>query len=479
MNASIGLKKNSLSSIPKTKLYGGILGIVLAVVIYFLPLGLEPVPQVTLALTAWLITWLIFTPIESGYSALIFLFAMLLLQFDSAKLFSWFYIAPGWFQIASFVIAAAMIKSGLAKRLAYTLMWRFNANTVSKFLLISVVVAFIMILLVPSPTAMIAIIFPLTIYVVEAWNLPARSETKKGVPAIALVSFFFLILCGQAATWVKTGFSLNLLTMKLSGVEIEWFEWLKLAAPIVWICGILTAILIRFVFKPSKDIIAPKELLKAKVDEFGVVSKKELIVLATMVIVLLLWMTESIHHIASGWIALGAILVLAIPQFKVFDSFDEAIRSINWTVIIFIAGIQAMATCLNISGASQVIAKMLEVFKPATEAGYYAVSAFIGTFVTSIVGINFQQGVSIPIMVSWAQEIGIPASKGLLAAWLPSVIGGYLFCSLLPSTLFAWTFKYKGERLFTMADGIKISLVLYAAYYISAALVQGTLWRLF
>lgn len=475
MNAST--KVNKLSSIPKTKLYGGILGIVLAIVIILLPLGLDMTARITLGLSAWLITWLIFTPIESGYSALIFLFAMLLLKFDSSSLFTWFYISPGWFQIASFVIAAAMIKSGLAKRLAYFIMWKLNANTVGKFLIVSVVVAFCMILLIPSPTAMVAILFPLTIYVAEAWNLPARSEIKKGVPAIALVSFFILILCGQAGSWIKTGFSLNLLTMRMAGVDIEWIEWLKLAAPIVWVCGILTAVLIKLVFKPSKDIIAPKKVLKAKVDEFGSMTKKEKIVLAIMVVVLILWITESYHNISSGWIALGAILVLAIPQFKIFDSFDEAIRSINWTVIIFIAGIQAMGTCLNASGASQVIAKILDVFKPASATGYYAVSSFIGTFVTSIVGINFQQSVSIPIMMGWAQEVGLSASKGLLAAWLPSVIGGYLFCSLLPSTLFAWTFKYKDERLFTVGDGFKMSLVLFVVYFITATVIQLTLWN--
>jgi di/tricarboxylate transporter len=476
MSTSIESKK--LNSFSKTKLYGGILGIVLAVVIFSLPLGLEMTARITLALSVWLIIWLIFTPIESGYTALIFIFAMLLLKFESASLFTWFYISPGWFQIASFVIAAAMIKSGLAKRFAYFIMWKLKANTVSRFLLVSVAVALLMILLIPSPTAMVAILFPLTIYVAEAWNLPSRSETKKGVPAIALVSFFILILCGMAGPWIKTGFSLNLLTMRMAGVEIEWFEWFKLAAPIIWVTGLITAVLISYIFKPSKNIIAPIEVLKTKLDEFGSMSRKEKIVLGIMIIVLLLWVTESYHKISSGWIAIGAILVLAIPQFKIFESFDEAIRSINWSVIIFIAGIQAMSACLNASGASQVIAKILSVFKPGTALGYYGVSSFIGTFITSIVGINFQQGISIPIMIGWAQEVGLSASKGLLAAWLPSVIGGYLFCSLLPSTLFAWTFKYKGERLFTVGDGAKISLVLFVAYFVTAILIQLTLWNI-
>lgn len=477
MSTQLEMKK--MGGIPKSKLYGGILGIVLAVVVALLPLGLDMRAQITLSLSTWLIVWLIFTPIESGYTGLIYLFAMLLLKFPPEALFTWFYIAPGWFQISSFVIAAAMVKCGLAKRMAYTLMYKLGANTVSKFLIVSVIVTFLMILLIPSPTAMIAILFPLTVCVAEAWDLPARSESKKGVPEIALVSFFVLILCGQAGTWVKTGFGLNLLTLKMAGVNIEWMEWLKLAAPIVWICGILTAILIKIVFKPSKDIVTPMKVLKTKVDELGPMTKKEKIVLAIMVVVLILWITESYHGIASGWVAVGAILVMVIPQFKIFDSFDEAIRSINWSVIIFIAGVQAMSTCLNSSGASQVIVNIMAALKPATDFGYYIVSSLVGTFMTSIVGVNLMQGVIIPIMTGWASEVGLAASKGLLAAWLPSVIGGHLFPSLLPSVLFAWTFKYKGERLFTLGDGFKISLVLFAAYYITAGIVQLTLWNIF
>jgi hypothetical protein len=76
-------------------------------------------------------------------------------------------------------------------------MYRLGANTVPKFMAVSVVVVFLMILLVPSPTALIAITIPLVIFVAEAWDLPARSEIKKGVPALALVSFFLIILCGQ------------------------------------------------------------------------------------------------------------------------------------------------------------------------------------------------------------------------------------------------------------------------------------------
>ena len=121
----------------------------------------------------------------------------------------------------------------------------------------------------------------------------------------------------------------------------------------------------------------------------------------------------------------------------------------------------------------------LNVIKPESVFTYFTTSSLAGTFVTSILGINMFQGVIIPIFVGWAQEINLSVDKGLLAVWLPSILGGNLLPSLLPSVLFAWTFKYKGEKLFTFGDGFKISLVAYAAYYIVSFLLQNTYWNLF
>jgi di/tricarboxylate transporter len=465
-------------SLSKGQLIGGIAGIVAAVIVYLIPMALEPVAHITLALTLWLLLWLIFRPIDSGYTGLIFILCLVLLQFPTAGIFTWFTISPGWFQISAFVIAATMVKSGLAKRLAYTLMYRLGANTVPRFMAISVVVVFLMILLVPSPTALIAITIPLMIFVAEAWDLPARSEVKKGVPPLAMACFLLIILCGSAGSWVKTGMSLNLLTLTMAKVDIEWIDWFKLAAPLIWVFGFVTVFFLLLLFKPSKSIVAPKEVLKVKVDELGPMTSTEKIVLAIMVVVLILWITESKHHISTGWVAMGAVCVFAIPKLGVFKTFDEAISSISWPVMFFITALSAMATALNTSGASAVIANAINVLKPDSVVGYYISSSLIGTFVTAILGINMVQGVIIPFIVGWAQDLGIEASKGLLAVWLPTVLGGNLLPSLLPSVLFAWTFKYKGEKLFTFGDGFKVALVAYVAYYVVAAVSQATYWNL-
>ena len=315
----------------KTKLFGRLAGIAAAFLIYLLPLDLEPMAKVTLALTAWLIIWLIARPIDSGYTGLIYIVLQLLLRFPPPAVFTWFTISAGWFQMASFVIAAVMVRSGIAKRMAYTLMYKLKANTVH-FMFASVIVVLLMIILIPSPTALIAIMIPLMVYVAEAWNLPARSEVKKGVAALALPTFFLIILAGNAGTWIRTGFSLNLVTMALSGVDIPWMEWFLHAAPIVWLFGFLTVILLVAVFRPAKDIIAHQDTLRTKYEERVRLPKPKI----------------RFAHYAGGSDSLdyritarhihrlgcpGSGCVFAVPQLRLFKNFDDVVATINWPIM--------------------------------------------------------------------------------------------------------------------------------------------------
>lgn len=476
--ATEGLGKKDLKRIPPLKLFGGVGGVLLAIILLFVPLGMERPAQIVFALSAWLLVWLITTPIESGYTSLIYIFAMILLGFPSPSLFTWFYIAPGWFQISAFVIAAAMMKCGMARRIAYLLMYRLGANTIPRFMFIMIIITFLLIIVIPSPTALVAIVFPLVIFVSEVWDLPARSQSKKGMSPVGLIAFFTVLLCGQCASWLKTGFGLNMLTLQLAGTDISWGEWLKLAGPLTWLSAGLACIIMILVFRPSKKYVAPSSVMKNKVAELGPMSRQEKTVLGIMLVVLVFWATESSHGIAAGWISIAAFLALCIPQFKIFKSFDEAVKSVNWSVIIFIAGIQALGACLSSSGATEQIAAWFSVLKPDTVAGYYVTGSFFGTIVASILGTNVMQSVIIPIVSEWGTSLGLAASKSVLAVWLPTILGPNLLPTLLPSTLFAWTFTYKGERLFTMGDGMKVAVFSFIGYYLAAAAIQSTLWSI-
>lgn len=472
-----GGEKSSAPPKNTAKWIGGIGGVILAIVMLFAPLPLEPLGKITLALSAWFLVWLIFTPIDSGHTALIFMGVLLILGYESGTDFRMLTMAPGWFQICSFIIAAAMMRSGLARRIAYLIMYRLHANTLKRFMLVSVFVGLLLIFLIPSPVALMAVLMPLMVYVAEAWDLPARSKVK-GMPPLALAAILLCILAGLAGYWIKTGFSQNMIALAIAQTDMTWGQWLTLAAPPVWLCAFLMVALMLAIWRPGRSgkIEAPIDVLKVKVDEIGKLTAAEVRVLIVMVIMLIFWITESMHGIAPGWIAIIGVCVLALPQLKIFKNFPDATGSVNWPLLFFETALLAMVTCFGMCGISEMFADWLSQIQPESIPGYYLLANIIGTFGTGIIGLNTVQGVFLPIFMQWGAELGLGAAQSFLSVWLPTSIGGFLLPTLVPSILFAWTFKYKGEAMFTFKDGIKVAGVVFVAWYIAAAICQFGYW---
>ena len=148
----------------------------------------------------------------------------------------------------------------------------------------------------------------------------------------------------------------------------------------------------------------------------------------------------------------------------------------NWPLIFFQTALLAMVNVLAASGVNGMLGNWFAGVQPTSTGGYYILSALFGTFGTSVLGVNVIQGVFVPLFMQWGAALGIGQAQSLLALWLPAGLGGSLIPTLLPSVLFAWTFRYKGERMFTVKDGFIVALVLFVSYYIAAAICQVTYW---
>lgn len=476
----------------KPKIFGAIFGIAAAIIAYFIiPVGapealtaampnaflpIELVPRIIGALSVWLIIYLIFTPIESGHAALIYMTCLLVLGVNSMSVLTYMAINPGWFQISAFIIAAAMMRSGLAKRLAYGIMHGLGANTPAKFMFAITFVGLVLILLVPSPIAMVGVLMPILLCVAEEWDIPARSALKKGIPALAICGVLICVSAIMGGLWTKTGFSQNLVALQIARIDIDWFQWFKIAAPTVWITAFLFVGVSVALFRPSKDIKASREVLKIKVQEMGRMTAVERNVLIIMVIVLILWATGTYTKVSPGWFAMAAVCVLAFPRIKLFKNFGDVTSTVVWPLLFFETALVALAGALGSTGISGAIANLLSGVQPHSQFGFYALSSIVGTFLTAVVGQNVVQAVIIPLFVTWGQAVNVASAQSFLAVWIPAGLGGHLFPTLIPTVLFAWTFKYKGEPIFTFKDGALLALVLFVVYYIVSIVSQMTFW---
>ena len=125
-------------------------------------------------------------------------------------------------------LSAAMTSTGLDKRIALTILSRVGTQT--RHVVIGVIlVGFVIAFLVPSTTARVACLVPITLGIITAFGV-----NRKG----AMASMLMITTVQTASIWnvgIKTAAAQNMVAIgfieKAFGRTITWLEWLITAAP--------------------------------------------------------------------------------------------------------------------------------------------------------------------------------------------------------------------------------------------------------
>lgn len=137
-------------------------------------------------------------------------------------------------------LAAAMTATGLDKRIALTILPRVGIET-RNVVVGTILVGFVIAFLVPSTTARVACLVPITLGIIAAFGV-----NKKG----AFASMLMITTVQTASIWnvgIKTAAAQNMVAIgfieKTLGQSITWLEWLIAAAPFGIIMSIALALL--------------------------------------------------------------------------------------------------------------------------------------------------------------------------------------------------------------------------------------------
>ena len=141
---------------------------------------------------------------------------------------------------AALFLAAAMTATGLDKRIALNILSRVGTET-RNVVIGTILVGFVIALMVPSTTARVACLVPITLGIIAAFGV-----NKKG----AFAGMLMITTVQTASIWnvgIKTAAAQNMVAIgfieKTLGRTITWLEWLIAAAPF----GVLMSIALYFV----------------------------------------------------------------------------------------------------------------------------------------------------------------------------------------------------------------------------------------
>jgi anion transporter len=362
------------------KLVGIILGLLAAVIIWVLPIaGLPAAGQKALAITVFVVIWWVFGVMHPAYTTLLLFLGYIVLIGNvtaadgstismTGQVFRLFTLPLGWLMIGAFLIAAAVTKSGLAKRISYFLMIRF-ARSYKSIIVLGYVLGLVLSFVIPHPFPRVLLIMAMLGQVIK--------EAKANEADTASLGFAVFSAATATAMVLLVGDSvLNVAGVGFSGESVGFIEWIKYMAVPGLIASVLMMLLTFVVFKQTGPFEINKEKIIEDQKHLGPMTRDEKVVGIWVLIALVLWSTDFIHHIDPAWVALAVAVGLALPYVgKVLTPSDIA-TGVNWPIVIFVVGALAIGSVGSATGMAQWLASVVLPANPPTNA--FAFAGMIG-----------------------------------------------------------------------------------------------------
>jgi len=458
-------------AIPGIGSVGFLLCVLVPLAMWFAPLGLAPQTQHGLAIVCFMVVAWMTQAMEfaiAGFVGCFLFWALGVVRFPVA--FSGFANDTPWFLFAALLLGRIASKSGLARRLAYSVMLRVG-STYSRILLGLIMTDFILTFIVPSGLARVAILATISLALIEAFNAQKGSNIARGMFLIMTYTgnlFDKMILAGAGSITAAGAMA------KFGNVEVLWGQWLFAFLP----CSLVTVLvawrLTLWLYPPEQAVLAGgtnffrDEL--AKMGPWSWLEKKAALLVG---VAILLWVTDFAHHLPPAMIALGVGLFALLPPVGILD--EDDMRNVNYMPVFFVAAAISMGNVLEAT-------KGLEVL---TTTFFTSIEPFLGNiFITTTImywtGFIYHfflaseislLGTSMPLVMQFAKQHDMNALMlGLL--WTFSA-GGKLFAYQSGVLVLGYSYGY-----FEARDLVRIGALLTVAEFFILLLLVPFYWPL-
>lgn len=372
--------------------------------------------------------------------------------------------------VAVFVLSSAMANSGLDRRIAYLLLSLAGGDArLSVLMVICTMMLFTFV--IPTAAGRAALMVPICLGMAKAMDLKCGSNIGKALfLAVSFVSLIFssAVMTGALSMVYATG-----LFERVVGYSWNnYLSWLVYMLPGALLSSLLAWIVLILIFPPEvKKIPEGLEHVKQKLHEMGKISQNEKKVGIIFALLIILWITASIHHLPVALVAIIAALITFLPGIEV-NKWKDTINEVDWGTVIIFGGSLALATSLKETGAIEWIAKLAFGKIPAWSP---YIIAFLVLGICIVVRLGFTSvlaaiTVILPLTLALARAMGInPLWLGMI-----SVVGSDL-CLLLPTQSPTLLVTYS-TGYYSMRDTLKAGLPCMIVLMVVTVLMAAFYW---
>ncbi|MCD6448358.1 MAG: DASS family sodium-coupled anion symporter [Thermoplasmata archaeon] len=363
-----------------------------------------------------------------------------------------------------FVIARAMIKWGLDRRIAIAILSKSSDKSSTLILYFMIVTAILSAFI--SNTATTAMMLPIGMAVM----LHIEMKEKQNYGKVLMLSIAYAATIGGVATLVGTppnaifaGFSETLLNKK-----ITFSSWLTIGVPFAAIMLPTTWLfLIKKYHLHNVDV--EKNFIEEEREKLGRMGREEKIVIFVFLLVAFLWISRPLwgyipldfaktmqQKMDDALIAIfGAILLFTIPssikEWKPLLEWED-IKEIPFGILILFGGGLAVGKALFESGAAEFIAGRVEISQPLILLLFIIT---ITSFLTEVASNTAVANMMMPILVAIASKTGMEAYALMIPATLACSLA-FMFPISTPPNAIVYSSGY-----IKMEDMIKTGITLH------------------
>ena len=373
-------------------------------------------------------------------------------------------------------LAAAMTATGLDKRIALSILSKVGVET-RNVIIGTILVGFVIAFLVPSTTARVSCLVPITLGIIAAFGVSKKS---------AFAATLMITTVQTASIWnvgIKTAAAQNMVAVgfieKTLQYTVTWLEWLVVAAPFSILMSVaLYFVMTRMMPPEVKEAPGGREAIKKALADLGPMKATEKKLLTISLALLGFWSTEGIlHKFDTSTTTITAVALMFMPGIGIM-TWKEAQPRIPWgTVVLFGVGISLGTALLQTKGATWLADIVVAQFG-LKEATALFVLAVMGLFLI-VIHLGFASATAlaaamIPIVIAVLQGVATPGINVIgLTLLLQFVVSfGFILVVNAPQNMVAY-----GTETFEARDFVRTGLVLTVIAFALVLVLGATYWR--
>lgn len=376
-----------------------------------------------------------------------------------------------WLIIAMLAMGVAVEKTGLSKRIVYRL-FSLAKGDMRHITLTLIMVAVILTFFIPNAIGRVTVLIPIALGIIKALE-------DQGGPNIAkscmLIITYTPLICTVSLITGATGsiYAASLFESML-GFKWTYLYWMLVMFPTTMLILMMLWLILIWKFPVDKSNLEGSQVyFKQENDKLGPFSNAEKKLLLLYLFLILLWVTQGLHHIPISMAAVITVILLFLPGMNLVE-WKSTMKEIDWGVpLLFAAGL-TMATAFQEGGVVSWVTSIATTYLSDMSALLLAVSLMLSFVLIRVGFTNLSTTVASLMPVALTFAVGTPFNPvwvGMICVIASSL--GFLFPSQSIGTMVTYSLGY-----FTSQDLFKVGTLLTFGAVLVTLLAAFYYWPL-